>query len=642
MQTSASHVIPQDGLVEIEDGWNREGTRGVSATAAKGLAAIVVVGFLAVLFGTGVLDLMHPLEKPALLGRELERDQRRRQSANLWDGTLARVAEDDYALTSRVRERAARSYSRFLLEQLQETSGSVLIGPSGWMFDGQRLGYQVEDPGRAARRAAALIVCLDRRLASRGAALVPILIPRKSSIHADRLPFGVRAHAQLDWTMGPSIEAAGLPVVDLSSAFLTWEGPPIFRAADTHWSAGGMRVGAEEVARRVGLLVVPGERLGVLVERDELTVPRPGDLVRKLGLELADSDERHFDYGPWAVGLPANASEDPDGALLVGTSFSCLGFEKFLSHYLGRYVGVAAYGGKTTFQSLSLGLQKAMASGGPPSVIFAEFPNYQLLRLGAKPNWWTLPAGFLSSLNLVLPEEFLKLDASPRLLARGISIGEELPQKPAVMLVDLLEGELCQSGGVLELDLDLDVSAGNGALIIDSGTMRASLPLEAGRHRYVLPLVDDGALTSRIRLIVQDKGGLQARIHGLVFVSVGSKVEGSEVTPLPPKNGLHQSAIWPEPRRIQPRDALHLSRDECAALSGVQIQCFFGQTPVGPPWTVPQLRSGAPAVLSLSPLAGTDIDRVRVLRDLAGSTDPNAALFQRAFLSTIGPPPESD
>ncbi len=434
------------------------------------------------------------------------------------------------------------------------------------------------------------------------------------------------------------MRALGLDPVDLGEAFRSWDGEPIFRAADTHWGTGGMRVAAEEIVRWTGLAVGPEARFGDLFEREGPMIPRPGDLMRKLGLKPRPSDERNFDNGRWAVGLPAISPEELSLSmpLLVGTSFSADGFVKFLAHYLGQPVRAEAEGGMTTFQVLERALRIGDRAGAVPSIVFAELPNYQLLRLGQKPDWWTFPAGFANAMAALLPAEVVKVDSSRRFLDPRLQVGEMLPPKDTVTLSEIGSGELCRSGdGVLEFDIDLEVIAGGGTIIVDSGTMRAYLPLKPGRQRLVIPLLDDRGLASRVRLYINGNGGFAARLHGFDLVSAGRRTEGTTVLADEQGSPLEQTVVWGAPRRVEAGDAVHLTRDGCAALGQAQIQCYLNDATVGRPWDVEQLEEGAPVVLALGAIAGQDFDRVKVLARSRTDEAMALPLVGGAFLSGV-------
>ncbi|MDE0896937.1 MAG: hypothetical protein OSB10_10180, partial [Planctomycetota bacterium] len=117
--------------------------------------ACVLLTSAGVVFGTGIVDFFDPIKRPRLVGAEQEKDRGRRARATVADGSLARLIEDDYRLTSRVRNTLATPYTQFLFRHLKEVNSSVYLGSDGWLFLQERVQTPPDEPGEVACRAAA-------------------------------------------------------------------------------------------------------------------------------------------------------------------------------------------------------------------------------------------------------------------------------------------------------------------------------------------------------------------------------------------------------------------------------------------------------------------------------------------------------
>lgn len=623
MSKTVSKRRADDGLILIDDGWG-----GGALHMVVGISVLIVTGVI--VFGTGLVDTIAPLKRPKLLGTELEEDQAQRASASLWDGSLARLFERDYDLTSRVRKRASDPYAQFLLEHLHETSGSVLMGFDGWLFTTRRMDFPDDDPSIGTRRAAEIMRAIERRLGSHGARFVVIPVPRKCVIESDRLPFGVDPQAELDRDMVQVLRKHGVETVDIPSAFHAWQGRDLYRAIDTHWTTDGMRLAAEVTAQYTGLLAAPGERFGELSESDENRVHRYGDLMQRLGLKLDHEHRHHYDRGPWMV----QAGGGRDAALLaelkanrrqawilVGTSYSTDTFAAFVSHYVGRPVVERAIAANMTYQSLLDALKRppfapvghgAMAL---PPVIFAEIPNYQLLLSQRKPEAWAYPPGMDELIALVPPAEALEIPLATSLLelARATALPWQL-DVPKV-LFELESGQLARSAdGIVEVRLDVELSEGPGWVGLISGRFADRVQIPSGRTQLVLPLLGDGQLTSGVRMTIEGPEGCGATIHELRLCSNSSEVPlgKGRVLPMPSGGDGAQEIHFAAPVIIDRYDGLLFDRTGTASAQEVVVQCYRGAEPVGEAWSIEELAAGAPVVLSLTEIIGSEVDRVVV------------------------------
>lgn len=637
------------GLVVIDEGWGQ-------GALAPWLGALILVVTGAVVLGTALVDTLMPLERPKLLGTELETDEAMRSAANLWDGSKARLFERDYDLTSRVRSTASEPYGQFLLRYLHETSGSVLRGFDGWLFQEARIDYPTDDPDLGQRRSVEMIRAVERRFAGHGVRFIVLPLPRKCVVGADQLPYGVRSRAQLDRGMVEAIRASGVETVDVPAAFEAWQGAALFRAADTHWTAEGMRLAAEETARASGLSVPESERFGELFDTSELRKPMVGDLFVRLGLTADEDDPRLFDGGLLVVRAREGRDQERlvefrqslrEAALVTGTSFSTTFFPSFVAHYIGRPVIPGGGRGVRTFRALANALAKAPYGGdgaGPralPPLVFAEFPGHHLLQPSRKPERWTYVQGVVDLLRLVPATGSVDVGAADTVM------GDMLPGHVAVLdrsrqLVGLGPGACIRSGdGTTELVLDLEASTSGVKLSLTCGRFAYTEELPVGRSVRRFPLMGDGELSPALRVVLNRHPGASVTVHeGSVQVN-GTIVQGADFEmPLPKVldqgAGIQQEFRLDGPIELDRYDCLVLNGGSYFPLEEATVQCFLGLEPVGEAWRTTGVAQAADWALNLGGLRGQEIDRVvlegrYVLKKRPGLT-PRGPLFETAYL----------
>jgi len=624
------------GLIEIDEGWGH----GRLAPLLGGLV-LILTGLIVV--GTGLVDTTMPLEHPKLLGTELEEDQAERAEANLWDGTRARLFERDYDVTSRVRRAASEPYARFLMRYLHETSGSVLMGFEGWLFAADRMDYPTEEPDAGQRRSVEMIRAVERRFASHGVRFVVLPLPRKCVIEADRLPFGVRPQAQLDRGMVEALRAAGLETVDVPAAFASWEGPSLFRAADTHWTIEGMRLAAEQAALETGLLAPLEQRFGELVDASEFQIPEPGDLLNKLGLRVDDDDPRNFDGGATVVKVREGSDQESlkefrerrrEAWLLTGTSYSTTRFIGFVAHYFGRPLFLGGQGAVRTTQALAGALERAPYARDEsgvrslPPFILAEFPGHHLLRPGRTPEYWTYAPGVLELLRMVPARESTVVAEGSSAMNPFVTPGQiqELDRARNVAMIE--PGSLVRSGdGTVELVLELEVTEPGAELVLRSGHFTHTEVLPAGRSKHRFPLMGDGETARGVTASVKAKPGAAAVVHRAEVEVNGRNVEGGRLR-ISPCEELHGGAALKQefeldrPIELDRYDCLLLDGESCLPLSEGTIQCFLGAEPVGAAWRATDVAQAASWAVNLGGLSGQSIDRVvlegRIKRPIPG------------------------
>lgn len=319
------------------------------ATRAGTAAAVML---MALLFAGLACNLRFAATSPALLPRAAT-------WARIVNGAVSKELASRMADTP-IAAGAARVQRALGWLVLGDLGPRVRQGSPGWLFLRDELNVYAGGERHLAARAATA-AAVQRGLASRGIALLVVVVPDKSRIETRRLG-GLYRPAALSprvdaWTA--RLAAARVPVLDLTAALRGVPGDAFFRT-DTHWTQDGAGAAAQAVAARIRAMAVPlgASRPGYRVVAQPPAF-RPGDLVRLAGLETLP---RAWQPRPEIVASraylhearTASSADDlfgnadlPDIAV-IGTSFSTTSdFVPQLALALGTGVGnFAREGGK--------------------------------------------------------------------------------------------------------------------------------------------------------------------------------------------------------------------------------------------------------------------------------------------------------
>lgn len=169
---------------------------------------------------------------------------------------------------------------------------SVVLGRDGWLFirfGPERMGYyRGADPPAPERVAGHLRRLRLRRdwCESRGILYIPMLVPEKSTIYPERLPFPVSDRPTIADAVAEAAAEAKLgllyPKRELIEAKADAPHPPYMKD-DTHWNAYGAWIAYREIVRRAGKKF-PGVEPLAFDRFAPAPTGEPGDLALKLGL----------------------------------------------------------------------------------------------------------------------------------------------------------------------------------------------------------------------------------------------------------------------------------------------------------------------------------------------------------------------
>ena len=378
-------------------------TGAIDAGASDGLVALpevpqqgrdqrrvrwIVSLFVVLTAGTGLIDLLWPIEKPRLLGWERRQRQVLEETARWADGSKARWVENEIKTRSRVRQWVLPPYALGLYQGLREVRGDLVVGREGWLFLRSRVTPRAEEDPAIVQHSLDLMSAIQARIAARGSRLVWIPIPRKGLFEEDRLPPGIEPRARLDHLLIDQAHRRGLDVVDLLPLLTqraTTGEAPYFRA-DSHWTLDTVVASAEEIARQLDLWKPPEERRTLL--DDQLTTPPRFDLLRYLGVRPSTETLRWLTperATAYRVLLPEGEPlrrlqpwKSKTELALVGTSFSDLsGLVSFVEHYTQVRTLDASKAGNHPFHQLRNFVKRRDELGLPlPPTILFEVPNH--------------------------------------------------------------------------------------------------------------------------------------------------------------------------------------------------------------------------------------------------------------------------
>lgn len=301
----------------------------------------------------------------------------------LTGGSYQRQYESTFADALPSRGWSVEAYAALRLALFNEVAEGAVLGRDGWIFTAEEFETPAlaEDPVPLLRQARA-------ELAALGVQLVPVILPDKARVHADRLPHRRSAALQNRYAAAlDMLRAEGFAALDTRPAFQAHG----FLRGDTHWQPEAARAVAEALAQQLGA----DPAVAAFVTHSKGQDPFRGDLM-----VFAETGR----FADW-VALPLdrithyetlNMAEDATDAMalfadtrvpvaLIGTSYSAKAdfhFEGFLKSALGQDVLNLAQIGKGPFAPMRDYLTSPELHDSPPDIVIWEIPERYILLQG--------------------------------------------------------------------------------------------------------------------------------------------------------------------------------------------------------------------------------------------------------------------
>lgn len=601
--------------------------RGPIGTLQTVVMACVLLTSAGVVFGTGIVDYFDPIKRPRLVGAEQEKDRERRARATVADGSLARLIEDDYRLTSRVRNTLATPYTRFLFRHLKEVNSSVYLGSDGWLFLRERVQTPPDEPREVVYRAAATFAATTRLLSALNTRHILVPIPRKSVVYESRLPIGIDPQPQFDSLIAPIMRQRGVEALDLLPIFQDWSGLPLYLSMDSHWSHRGIQVTAEAMAEFAGTHEPVEARSTELEISAPSLAPPIGDLLTMAGVDLDESDlQRYSPSNPELIRARALPGRQPirstgsDRLALCGTSFSDHSHLAYLlAHFSNEFVADYCIRGGNSFEGVFDALPKR------PRLLFQEVPNHAFFSYRMDGSSWSVPTSAARLFAKYTRPHLVQLPMRESILGPTVKLGNALSIEGGQILAQLNPGHVAHSGdGVLELEANLTLLTGNARLVLHSAKSRMSIPLQPGENHFVLPLLAQEPGAHELSLVVEQARDAKLQVNSLRLVTGLDNASSASFQKGPIQIDTAERR-WSQTLNFQESTtldrfgalALGLSSDG-SALSEVSIKLGTSDSEVD--FDLGNLNTDAVITLSPGPLGGERLQSVRISGSLPAPT----------------------
>lgn len=302
------------------------------------------------------------------------------------DGRLAR--EIDGALDSRARLPKAIGplYRELLYRVLGATADRVVAGRDGWLFLKESVVDYPPRPGvEHLPKTTAAVAALQKSLAKHGTLLIPLMVPNKETMAADKLAF--RAFEPAFDLAFDSLKKAGVELDDLRPLLKKGD-EVLYYPRDTHWTNPGALGVAQAVAAKLRAIYGEQSLPGKPIESDlrERLMPFEGGLVSMLGFREDSDLHRSLVDQRYVMVYTDRATHEelgsrlPQPLVVCGTSFAHgARFAAMLSASIGRPVENQAVEGMPATWSLIRVVADALLQRRPwPRVIVWEFPERYL------------------------------------------------------------------------------------------------------------------------------------------------------------------------------------------------------------------------------------------------------------------------
>ncbi len=601
-----------EGLIRIPEQPERGGVQGLAA-------GFVLVTFLMILVGTAAVDVIMPLDQPKLTGGEKRYLQRKRQRARWRNGSMARLFEYEYRISSRVRSTVSKPYADFMYQYLKETGSKILAGDDGWLFLRTRVAMVCGPDSLGARRSAAFHGAVSRRLGSMGIRQLFVPLPRKSVVYRDFLPIGAKVNRAYDAAVVPAMRAQGVETLNLLDLWEANPSPYLFRQTDSHWSTEGMKLTAEAAATFAGFTGPEHKLLGEIRRREGTGIP--GDIYRMMSVTPNPSDKEYFSEDILTVDVNGTAVEvhDSDADLVVcGTSFCTKNrFGPFVAHFFGQPVDLIPSPGKPSCVSL-LRMLDDRSQRSLPSLVLNELPSFYSIEMGRFAERWTLHEAGGELFSRHAPKKVHALDTPSPLKLNGVELGTPVELRGRLVIAKIEPGAIAHSGGgVVEIAINLDVQVGEASLTVRSGYNNYRVPLVSGSNQVILPVLVAQPGSKKTEVLIMPEGkSATVIVRAAVAVSAidkKTKTEGVIQTHTVSGEGWQQDVLFPVGTQLRRHSTIILAcRADSGELFDLRLEVSDVSGTIQQVFEFALLRKGGLIVVDPGLLYGKELGRVRL------------------------------
>ncbi|WP_147125341.1 alginate O-acetyltransferase AlgX-related protein [Shimia ponticola] len=297
-------------------------------------------------------------------------------------GAYQRAYEDRFADTLPLNDVARGAMNALTLAAFGQTGPDVVIGDDQWLFTAEEF-----RPATNAVPLTETLQTVQETLANQGITLIPVIVPDKARVYADKLPRerGAQLETRFD-TARDTLSELGFPAIDLNSALTEARGAEdTFLRTDTHWSPFGADQAAQVIAQDAGLAGLGNLEFEVAITPDQpfradlMPFVETGPFARWAGIA-----EETINLSTTTTVAQPSAGLFGDvevGIVLVGTSFSArteFDFAGALSRATGLDVVNLSVEGQGPFAPMTDALTTGAIQDLAPQFVVWEIPERYL------------------------------------------------------------------------------------------------------------------------------------------------------------------------------------------------------------------------------------------------------------------------
>lgn len=296
-------------------------------------------------------------------------------------GSLQNAYEDTFSASNPLRQSSVNIWETIKYSFLKQASKGAIVGKDDWLFTTEELAHEAEHSTNL-DTSIQEIVKIHTELQNLGITLLPVIVPDKTRIYAEKLKQTRNKDLTSRYgTLMSMLNEHKIATVTVLPPLLDHKSSAdVFMRHDTHWSPFGAKVVADNIAQHIkpellDTILVQTQHIGFeTFEGDLLKYVPTGGLRPYIG-PIESKIER------FKTTVKSNASLFGDSlvdVVLVGTSFSAKSdwhFEGFLKQALSIDILNMSQEGKGPFVPMHDYLKSRTFKNSPPKLIIWEIPE---------------------------------------------------------------------------------------------------------------------------------------------------------------------------------------------------------------------------------------------------------------------------